>query len=122
GVRGLDDDFDGRQQTFPKLLQKNGYQTAIVGKWHLGHGAESDPTGFDYWNILPDQGDYYDPEMIRHGESYRADGYVSDVITDDALEWLDGRDTDKPFMLCCIIRHHTGRGIRRNGIKIYMTM
>ncbi|HLR02944.1 MAG TPA: sulfatase [Virgibacillus sp.] len=103
GVRGLDDDFDGRQQTFPKLLQKNGYQTAIVGKWHLGHGAESDPTGFDYWNILPDQGDYYDPEMIRHGESYRADGYVSDVITDDALEWLDGRDTDKPFML---MLHH----------------
>lgn len=49
--------FNGAQQTFPKLLQKAGYQTAIVGKWHL----VTDPTGFDYWNILPGQGDYYNP-------------------------------------------------------------
>ena len=52
--------FDGSQQTLPKLLQTAGYQTAIVGKWHL----ESMPTGFDYWEILPGQGDYYNPDFI----------------------------------------------------------
>src|SRR5699024_5952169 len=67
GVRSLSDKLDGRQQTFPKLMQQNGYQTAIVGKWHLGHGGNSNPTGFDYWNILPGQGDYHEPEMIREG-------------------------------------------------------
>ena len=56
--------FDGSQQTFPKLLQKAGYQTAIVGKWHL----TSEPTGFDYWNILIGQGDYYNPYFIENGE------------------------------------------------------
>lgn len=103
GVRGLADDFDGRQQTFPKLMQESGYQTAIVGKWHLGHGEESDPTGFDYWDILPGQGDYYDPEMIRHGKRYQTEGYVSDVITENALDWLKNREADKPFM---VMLHH----------------
>ncbi|MHC5118374.1 MAG: sulfatase-like hydrolase/transferase, partial [Planctomycetota bacterium] len=55
--------FDGSQQTFPKLLQKAGYQTAMIGKWHL----RSEPTGFDYWNILPGQGRYHDPDMIEMG-------------------------------------------------------
>lgn len=103
GVRGLSDEFDGKQQTFPKLMQHQGYQTAIVGKWHLGHGGDSDPTGFDYWNVLPGQGDYYDPEMICEGERIKTEGYVSDVITDDALNWVDNRDPSKPFML---MLHH----------------
>jgi len=55
--------FDGTQQTFPKLLQKVGYQTAMIGKWHL----KTDPTGFDYWNVLPGQGTYYNPAMIEMG-------------------------------------------------------
>ena len=55
--------FDGSQQTFPKLLQKAGYSTAMIGKWHLG----SDPTGFDHWEILPGQGSYYNPEFINKG-------------------------------------------------------
>ena len=60
--------FDGSQTTFPKLLQAAGYQTAIVGKWHL----VSDPTGFDYWHILPGQGVYYNPPMIDNGQQRRS--------------------------------------------------
>src|SRR5699024_6440467 len=63
----------------------------------------SDPTGFDYWNILPGQGDYYDPDMIQGGKEIKTEGYVSDVITDDALDWIDNRDPSKPFML---MLHH----------------
>jgi arylsulfatase A-like enzyme len=89
--------FDGSQVTFPKLLQKAGYQTAVVGKWHL----VSDPTGFDYWHILPGQGIYYNPPMIKNGERIKHDGYVTDVITDASLDWLKGRDKAKPFLLMC---------------------
>lgn len=98
----LDNDnsqFDGTQTTFPKLIQKAGYQTAIIGKWHL----VSNPTGFDYWEILPGQGNYYNPDMIQmEGGKKHYEGYVTDIITDRALEWLDkGRDKDKPFVLMC---------------------
>ncbi len=92
--------FDGSQQTFPKLLQKAGYQTAIVGKWHL----KSDPTGFDYWNILPGQGQYYNPDFIEMGEKKRYEGYAPFVTTDIAIDWLDNkRDKSKPF---CLLLHH----------------
>jgi len=89
--------FDGSQQTMPKLLHKAGYQTAMVGKWHL----VSDPTGFDYWEILPGQGIYYNPPMIRMGEKVKKDGYVTDIITDLSLDWLKKRDKSKPFLLMC---------------------
>jgi arylsulfatase A-like enzyme len=87
--------FDGSQTTMPKLLQAAGYQTAIVGKWHL----VSDPTGFDYWQILPGQGVYYNPPMIRNGERVQHQGYTTDIITDLSLEWLRNRDRSKPFLL-----------------------
>ncbi|HEY7329122.1 MAG TPA: sulfatase [Gemmataceae bacterium] len=87
--------FDGSQMTFPKLLQKAGYQTAIFGKWHL----VSPPTGFDLWHILPGQGVYYNPPMIRNGQRVKHDGYTTDIITDLALDWLKQRDKDKPFLL-----------------------
>jgi arylsulfatase A-like enzyme len=89
--------FDGSQTTFPKLLQAAGYETAIVGKWHL----ETDPTGFDHWEILPGQGIYYNPAMIRDGQHVKHHGYVTDVITDLSLDWLKQRDPSKPFMLLC---------------------
>ena len=91
--------FDGGQTTFPKLLQKAGYRTALFGKWHL----KSDPTGFDQWSILPDQGDYYNPDFITMGQRRRRPGYVTDLITDDALAWLKGRERDRPFAL---LLHH----------------
>ena len=86
GVKDNVDKFDGSQQTGPKLLQQAGYETAIIGKWHL----KTDPTGFDYWNILPDQGVYYNPPMIEMGQRKKYPGYVTDIITDLALEWLKG--------------------------------
>lgn len=91
--------FDGSQQTFPKLLQAAGYQTAMVGKWHL----RSDPTGFDYWNILPGQGHYYNPDFIEMGERSQREGYVTTLTTDYALDWVDKRDKEKPFYL---MLHH----------------
>lgn len=87
--------FNGAQQTFPKLLQKAGYKTAIVGKWHLA----SDPTGFDDWNVLIGQGPYYNPPMIHNGERKKHTGYTTDIITDLTLDWLKKHDQDKPFML-----------------------
>ena len=90
--------FDGSQVTMPKLLHAAGYQTAIVGKWHL----ESDPTGFDYWDILPGQGQYYNPPMIQNGQHVKRSGYVTDIITNLALDWLkQKRDPSRPFLLMC---------------------
>ena len=102
-VTTLSSKLDGRLTTFPKLLQAEGYQTAIVGKWHLGHGGHADPTGFDYWNVLPGQGLYHDPEMIDMGEKKVYPGYVTDIITDLSLDWLKERDPEQPFML---MTHH----------------
>ncbi len=90
------DRFDASQQTYPKLLQQAGYQTAVVGKWHLG----SDPTGFDYWEVLNGQGPYYNPRMKTAGGQVNHEGYTTEIITDLALDWLDKkRDKSKPFML-----------------------
>ncbi len=92
--------FDGSQQTFPKLLQQQGYETAVIGKWHL----TSDPTGFNHWDILIGQGDYYNPTFICNGEKVQRKGYATNVTTDLAIEWLSSqRDKNKPF---CLLLHH----------------
>ncbi len=91
--------FDGSQTTLPKLLQEAGYFTALVGKWHL----KSHPTGFDYWNVLIDQGPYYNPDMIENGDTLKYTGYTTDLITDLTLQTLEKRDPNKPF--CMIYQH-----------------
>jgi arylsulfatase A-like enzyme len=88
--------FDHGQQQFQKILQANGYQTAMVGKIHL----DGQMQGFDYWDVLPGQGKYNDPDFISGAGKSRSTGYVTDVITDKALEWLrERREATKPFML-----------------------
>ena len=101
GARGVEGQasFDGAQQTAPKLLQAAGYQTAMIGKWHL----RSEPTGFDHWEVLIGQGPYYNPPMRVPGGQNRYVGYTTDVITDLSLTWLENRDTAKPFVL---YKHH----------------
>lgn len=90
--------FDPTQWTFAKELQKSGYSTAVIGKWHLS----SNPVGFDYWEVLPGQGNYYNPVFLQmDGSKKKFDGYVTDITTEKAIEWLDSRDKTKPFMLMC---------------------
>lgn len=92
--------FDGSQQTVSKLLQKAGYQTAVIGKWHLA----SDPTGFDHWEVLLDQGPYYNPPMKSAAGITKYEGYTTEIITDLTLKYLkDQRDKEKPFFL---MYHH----------------
>lgn len=86
--------FNGKQQTLPKILQQNGYKTAVIGKWHLF----SEPTGFDYWNILPDQGNYYSPKFIKMGKDTVYNGYVTDLITDLSIDWVE-KNKETPFCL-----------------------
>lgn len=102
GFRMNGDRFDGSQQTYPKILQKAGYKTAMFGKWHL-HG---EPEGFDYWNILQDQGNYYNPNFISVNQQTQkvdttmAMGYATDIVTEDAIRYLDKiKDENQPFML-----------------------
>jgi arylsulfatase A-like enzyme len=100
GVRDNAHVFDGSHETFPKLLQAAGYETALIGKWHL----QSDPTGFDHWSILPDQGEYYNPDLIEMGTTRRRAGYVTDILTDLAVDFIEARrNSSRPFLL---MLHH----------------
>lgn len=98
------DPFDTSQPTFNKALQAAGYQTAMIGKWHL----RNDPEGFDFWKVLPGQGHYYNPDFRSPAQdesgvvTERIEGYVTDIITEISLDWLkDERDQDRPFLLMC---------------------
>ncbi len=99
GVKTLNDPLDPAHQNVAKSLQQAGYSTAMVGKWHL----HKNPSGFDYWKILPGQGLYHNPEFIEMGSRRKEQGYATDLITDHSLAWLQRRPKDKPFFLMC---HH----------------
>ena len=99
GVYTLADQLDPKRNHAAKELQSAGYQTAMIGKWHL----VTEPAGFDYWNILPGQGVYYDPVFIDRSGKKKHEGYCTDLIADFSLDWLKKRDRSKPFFLMC---HH----------------
>ena len=100
GVKDNINRFDSSRITMPKLLQQAGYQTALIGKWHL----QSYPTGFDHWLIYPGQGQYYDPRLIQQtGDTVTYRGYSTEIITNEAINWIDHRDKNKPFAL---LFHH----------------
>ncbi len=113
GVKTLEDCLAPSLETYPEKMKNQGYQTAVVGKWHV----HCQPRGFHYYDVLPGQGKYFDPffmdeaadweAYIRHphneeqGKQHK--GYVTDVITDKCIRWLESRDRSKPFLLMC---HH----------------
>ena len=99
--------FNGDQVTYPKLLQAAGYETAMIGKWHL----DPEPRGFTFWKILTGyngQGNYYNPEFNEMGNLQTYNGYVTNLITDFAIEWLESRDKSKPF--CLLYQHKAPHG------------
>ncbi len=103
GATTLDTPLDNSQWTFPQSLQDAGYKTGTVGKWHLGHGPDADPVGFDFWRVLPGQGHYDNPVMLEaNGKVVERGGYVTDLITDDCVDFIDAHK-DEPFALFC---HH----------------
>ncbi|AQQ70512.1 Arylsulfatase [Limihaloglobus sulfuriphilus] len=107
GVTTLATHMDNRLETFPKILKRNGYQTAVFGKWHLGKGPEHSPSGFDDWAVLNGQGNYHNPEFFfkgpEGGTAKTVKGYATDIITDMSIDWLEKRDENQPFCLLC---HH----------------
>ncbi len=99
GVLTLNEQLKPESRSVARYLRETGYQTAMIGKWHLG----TEPQGFDHWRILPGQGAYYDPEFIEQTGRKKYTGYCTDLITDFSLEWLDRRNQEQPFFLMC---HH----------------
>lgn len=107
GFYGNADTFDGSQLTFPKLLQSAGYSTGIIGKWHL----RSQPTGFDYYNVLPGHGRFWNPVLKESGATWQDgneggrehQGYLTDIITDESVRWIESVKDAGPF--CCLVHH-----------------
>lgn len=102
GQRQLGAGIDASKTFFSELLRERGYSTAVVGKWHM----QCEPKGFDFYRLLNNQGDYYNPAFRSHdsdGKYVREQGYATELITDHAIEFLEGRDPDRPF---CLLVHH----------------
>ncbi len=103
GVTTLSTPIEAGQPTFVSALKEAGYRTGIVGKWHLGEGPEHNPQGFDYWAVLRDQGEYFDPQILTETGVEVVNGYATDIITDLGLNWVDSLEGDEPW---CLLIHH----------------
>ena len=105
GVYTLSDSFDPEQDNIAKQMRAGGYQTALVGKWHL----KTQPQGFDFYSVFHDQGEYRDPTFINCTDPWpgernfgeRVRGFSTDIVTDKAIRWMKEADKDRPFMMCC---------------------
>ena len=105
GLYTLSDTFDSDQDNIAKQMKAGGYQTALVGKWHL----KAQPKGFDYYAVFHDQGEYRDPTIITNDEPWPGDrnfgtrtrGFSTDIVTGKAIKWMKNADKSKPFMMCC---------------------
>ncbi len=103
GVYSLFTPIDAGQPTFISQLRDAGYRTAMIGKWHMGHGDGHDPEGFDYWDVLPGQGDYWNPTFISPEGRRTVEGYATDIITDLATDWVESLEGDDPW--CMLVWH-----------------
>lgn len=105
GLYTLSDTLEPTQDNIAKRLRESGYQTALVGKWHL----VTQPQGFDYYSVFHDQGEYRDPTMINSTEPWpgnrnlgeRVHGFSTDIVTERAIRWMKSADRSRPFLMCC---------------------
>ncbi len=118
--------INNRMPNVAKHLRTGNYQTAVIGKWHLGEGKEHEPSGFDFWSVLPGQGEYFDPYMIEMGKTIEVPGYATDIITEKSLNWMKTRNPEKPFFLMCLHKaphrewepHPKNRGLYQEDIAV----
>ena len=103
GVYSLFTPIDASQPTFLSLLRDAGYRTAMIDKWHMGHGDGHDPQGVDHWEVLPGQGDYWDPVFINADGRRRIEGYATDIVTDLSIDWVESLEGDDPW--CVLVWH-----------------
>jgi arylsulfatase A-like enzyme len=103
GVTTLVTPIDASQPTFVSQLKAAGYRTAMIGKWHMGDGAGHDPQGFDYWDVVIEQGEYWNPRFLSTDGLRTVEGYATDIITDLATSWVESLEGDDPW---CVLIYH----------------